>query len=327
MKLSKLSALVATGIACLSLMSTSSAFARDLRISHSLVENSSDHEAFVLFGEKLKELSNGELNVTIFPNSILGGEREMAEQVLNGALDICRVGGQVIETFYPRYAALNIPYLFRDFDHLKKFIKSDAAYKYLLDATGDLGFKGLWFETAAPRSFYSSTKIEKPENLDGLKMRVPEAQMSIDTVKLLGGQPTPLSSAEVYSALQQKVIDGAENNFVFYVQSRHCEVAKYFCADEHSMPPNLVIMSQYVWEDLSDQEKQWIAEASAYARDEQMRLYEEELSTYTAQIKDLGIEYITLDKTPFVEKTKSILEAEMANPDRADLIKAIQAIK
>ena len=86
-------------------------------------------------------------------------------------------------------------------------------------------------------------------------------------------------------------------------------------------------MSQYVWEDLSDQEKQWITEASAYARDEQMRLYEEELSTYTAQIKDLGIEYVTLDKTPFVEKTKSILEAEMANSDRADLIKAIQAIK
>lgn len=327
MRFSKLSVLVAAGITCLSFMGASSAHARDLRIGHSLVENSSDHEAFVLFGDKLKELSGGELTVTIFPNSILGGEREMAEQVLNGALDICRVGGQVIETFFPRYAALNIPYLFRDFDHLKKFIKSDVAHKYLLDATADAGFKGLWFETAAPRSFYASSKIEKPEDLDGLKMRVPEAQMSIDTVKLLGGQPTPLSSAEVYSALQQKVIDGAENNFVFYVQSRQCEVAKYYCADEHSMPPNLVIMSQYVWDDLSDQEKQWVAETSEFARDEQMRLYEEELATYTAQIKDLGIEYITLDKAPFVEKTKSILDAEMQNPDRADLIKAIQAIK
>lgn len=324
MKMQKVACAV---LAACSLALAGNANALNLRIGHSLIEDSSDHKAFVAFGEKLKELSGGDIEVTIFPNSTLGGEREMAEQVLNGALDICRVGGQVVESFYQPYAVLNTPYLFRDFDHVKKFIKSEAAHKYLLDATSDLGFVGLWFETAGPRSFYTKVKIEKPEDLKGLKMRVPEAQMSLDTVKYLGGQPTPLSSSEVYSALQQSVIDGAENNFVFYCQSRQFEVAPYFNEDEHSMPPNVVIMSQYVLDELSDQEKAWIKEASDYARDVQMQLYDEEVATYTAQIDKLGIKYIKVDKAPFVEKTRPILESQMQDPKKAEIINAITAIK
>ena len=234
------------------------------------------------------------------------------------------VGGQMIETFFPRYAVLNIPYLFRSFEHIQHFIKSDAAYKYLLDATANEGFKGLWLETCGPRSFYTKKPVKTPEDLNGLKMRVPESDMSINTVKLMGGQPTPLSSTEVYSALQQSVIDGAENNFVFYVQSRHFEVAKYFNEDEHSMPPNVVIMSQYTYDDLSEQERQWVNEAAKYARDEQMRLFIEQINDNKAKAKDLGIEIVSVNKEPFFEKTKSILEKEMQNADRAELIKVIQ---
>ena len=325
MKLSKISTAILACVTCAAF--ASQADARELRMAHSHVEDDPTHLSFVAFGEKLKELSGGGLTVTIFANGQLGGEREVAEQVLNGALDISMVGGQVIETFFPRYAVTNIPYLFRSFEHVQHFIKSDIAYKYLLDASADEGFKGLWFETCGPRSFYTKKPVNKPEDLDGLKMRVPESQMSIDTVKLMGGQPTPLSSTEVYSALQQSVIDGAENNFVYYVQSRHFEVAKYFNEDEHSMPPNVVIMSQYTWDDLSEQEQQWVTEAAKYARDEQMRLFVQQTDENKAKAKELGIEIVTVDKAPFVEKTKSILENEMKNPDRAELIKAIQELQ
>lgn len=326
MKLNKIaSSLLA--VASIFTLSATAVDAREFRIGHSHVENDPTHMSFIKFCDKLNELSGGEFTVKVFANSQLGGEREMAEQVLNGALDISMVGGQLIETFYPKYAALNTPYLFKSFDHVKKFIKSEAAQKYLLDASLDSGFKGLWLETCGPRSFYSKKPLNTPEDLNGVKMRVPEAQMSIDTVKLMGGQPTPLSSAEVYSALQQSVIDGAENNFVFYVQSRHFEVAPYFNLDEHSMPPNVVIMSAYVWEDLSDEEKQWVTEAAAYARDYQMDAYCADLEKYEKQAQELGITINKVEKTPFFEKTKSILDKEMQDAGKAELINAINALE
>ena len=325
MKFSYIAVCVAAGALCLAL--SNMAQARTLKAAHSHVEDHATELSFKEFGKKLSELSNGELSVSVFANGQLGGEREVAEQVLNGAVDISMVGGQLIENFYAPYATTNIPYLFRDYEHVKKFIKSDVAHKYLLDATLDKGFLGLWFETCGPRSFYAKKAINSPADLDGLKMRVPESPMSINTVKLLGGQPTPMSSSEVYSALQQGVIDGAENNFEYYVQSRHFEVAPYWNQDMHSMPPNVVIMSADTFESLSEQEQQWIREASEYARDFQMKMYDDTLEELYKEAEKLGIHVNMIDPKPFAEKTSSILNEELKKSDRVELIKAIQAIK
>lgn len=325
MKFSYIAVCVAAGALCLAF--SNMAQARTLKAAHSHVEDQATDLSFKEFGKKLSELSNGELSVSVFANGQLGGEREVAEQVLNGAVDISMVGGQLIENFYAPYATTNIPYLFRDYEHVKKFIKSDVAHKYLLDATLDKGFLGLWFETCGPRSFYAKKAINSPADLDGLKMRVPESPMSINTVKLLGGQPTPMSSSEVYSALQQGVIDGAENNFEYYVQSRHFEVAPYWNQDMHSMPPNVVIMSADTFESLSEQEQQWIREASEYARDFQMKMYDDTLEELYKEAEKLGIHVNMIDPKPFAEKTSSILNEELKKSDRVELIKAIQAIK
>lgn len=325
MKFSYIAVCVAAGALCLAL--SNMAQARTLKAAHSHVEDQATDLSFKEFGKKLSELSNGELSVSVFANGQLGGEREVAEQVLNGAVDISMVGGQLIENFYAPYATTNIPYLFRDYEHVKKFIKSDVAHKYLLDATLDKGFLGLWFETCGPRSFYAKKAINSPADLDGLKMRVPESPMSINTVKLLGGQPTPMSSSEVYSALQQGVIDGAENNFEYYVQSRHFEVAPYWNQDMHSMPPNVVIMSADTFYSLSEQEQQWIREASEYARDFQMKMYDDTLEELYKEAEKLGIHVNMIDPKPFAEKTSSILNEELKKSDRVELIKAIQAIK
>ena len=326
MKLSKLSvALIAASLSVVAV----NAQALELKAGHSHVENEATDLSLKEFGKKLNELSGGEITVTVYANSQLGSEREMAEQVLNGALDISMCGGQQIENFYSPFAVTNIPYLFRDYDHVKKFIKSDEAYKYLLDAAYEKnsGFLGLWFETCGPRSFYAKKAINSPEDLKGLKMRVPESPMSIATVQLMGGQPTPMSSSEVYSALQQSVIDGAENNFEFYVQSRHFEVAPYWCQDMHSMPPNVVMMSAYAYESLNEQQQQWVREAAKYARDFQMAHYDKSLEELYAKADSLGIHLNYVDNKPFADKTSSLIDEEMKKPARAEVIKAIQGIK
>ncbi len=303
--------------------------ALELKAGHSHVENEATDLSLKEFGKKLNELSGGEITVTVYANSQLGSEREMAEQVLNGALDISMCGGQQIENFYSPFAVTNIPYLFRDYDHVKKFIKSDIAYKYLLDAAYEknMGFIGLWFETCGPRSFYSKKEINSPADLKGLKMRVPESPMSIATVQLMGGQPTPMSSSEVYSALQQSVIDGAENNFEFYVQSRHFEVAPYWCQDMHSMPPNVMIMSGYTYESLTDEQKGWVREAAKYARDFQMQHYDKSLEELYAKADELGIHLNFVDNKPFADMTSNLVNEELKKADRAEIIKAIQELK
>jgi tripartite ATP-independent transporter DctP family solute receptor len=326
MKLNKLfSAIIATGLSAIAC----NVQALELKAGHSHIENEATDLSLKEFGKKLSELSGGEITVTVYANSLLGSEREMVEQVLNGALDISMCGGQQIENFYSPFAVTNIPYLFRDYDHVKKFIKSDEAYKYLLDAAYEKnsGFLGLWFETCGPRSFYAKKAINSPEDLKGLKMRVPESPTSIATVQLMGGQPTPMSSSEVYSALQQSVIDGAENNFEFYIQSRHFEVAPYWCQDMHAMPPNVVIMSAYTYESLNEQQQQWVREAAKYARDFQMAHYDKRLEELYAKADSLGIHLNYVDNKPFADKTTSLIEEEMKKPERAEVIKAIQGIK
>ena len=325
MKINKLT--VAVIAASLSVVAFNSQ-ALELKAGHSHIENEATDLSLKEFGKKLNEISGGEITVTVYANSQLGSEREMAEQVLNGALDISMCGGQQIENFYYPFSVTNIPYLFRDYDHVKKFIKSDVAYKYLLDAAYEKnsGFLGLWFETCGPRSFYAKKEINTPDDLKGLKMRVPESPMSIATVQLMGGQPTPMSSSEVYSALQQSVIDGAENNFEFYVQSRHFEVAPYWCQDMHSMPPNVMIMSAYTFDSLSDQQKQWVKEAAIYARDFQMAYYDKSLNELYEKAEELGIHLNYIDNKPFADKTTSLIDEEMKKPEKAELIKAIQSI-
>ncbi len=221
-----------------------------LRAGHSHMRGGPTDSGFDAFASELAKLSSGRIEVKVFPEGELGDEFSMSRSVIEGKLDICMVGGQMIEGLYHPYAATNIPYIFDGYDHLKAFIRSDGARKALLEASSASGFTGLWLEATAPRSFFAKFPVTSPEDLKGLVIRVPESDMSIRTARLLGATPNPLSTMETYTALEHSVIDGAENNFVYYVQERYYEVAPVFSDDMHSMSPKelsqnkLIILSQ-----------------------------------------------------------------------------------
>jgi len=184
---------------------------KTIRLAHGLDTQHPVHKAMVFLGERLKEKSNGQLKLQIYPSSQLGGERECLELLQIGSLDIAKVSAAVLENFIPEYKVFSIPYLFRDKTH--RFSVLDGEIGSQLKTKGEqFRLRGLTFYDAGSRSFYTKEKpVESPEDLKGLKIRVMKSNMSIAMVNTLGGAATPISYGELYTALQQGVVDGPQN--------------------------------------------------------------------------------------------------------------------
>ena len=161
------------------------------------------------------------------------------------------------------------------------------------------------------RSFYTIDKsLVGPDDLDGLKIRVMESQTAIDMVKSLGGSPTPISWGELYTALQQGVVDGAENNPPSFYLSRHYEVCKYYVLDEHTTVPDVVLMSTHLWNSLSSQEQDWIQKAIDLSVIEQRRLWLESERESLEAVQAAGVQVSYPDKTLFSETVVLVLSTK-----------------
>lgn len=205
-----------------------------IRLGHGLNTGHSVHQGMVFFGEKLQEISGGKFKVQIYPSQQLGTERQCLELLQIGSLDMTKVSAGVLENFSPSIKVFGLPYLFRDKEHAFRVLDGPVGEE-LLNGTEKYWLKGLGYYDSGSRSFYTIDKpIENPNDLEGLKIRVMESQTAIDMVKSFGGSPTPISWGELYTALQQGVVDGAENNPPSFYLSRHYEVCKYYIIDEHT---------------------------------------------------------------------------------------------
>lgn len=307
-------------------MSLTTAQARELRLAHGMTVDNAQHIGLQAFADEVAKLSNGELTVTIYPNGQLGGERETAEQTVTGALDMCKINGSLAETFEPKYGIMSIPFMFRDYEQAKAFMLSDLPEKYFFHSSKDRGVIGLMLIAAGSRSFYANKAIDKPEDLSGLKMRVPESDMSMRMVRAMGGQPTPVPWSEIYSALQQKIVDGAENSISSFVEQRHCEVNKYYSFDEHTMTPDVVLISDLTWETLSPEEQDIIKKAAKVGTQTSITAWDENDAKNLQKAKDMGIHLSYPDKQPFRDKTKFILDEEMQKDGYKEIIEAIQKL-
>jgi TRAP-type C4-dicarboxylate transport system substrate-binding protein len=185
----------------------------------------------------------------------------------------------------------------------------------LLNGTEKYCLKGLGYYDSGSRSFYTINKpVEKPNDLEGLKIRVMESQTAIDMVKSFGGSPTPISWGELYTALQQGVVDGAENNPPSFYLSRHYEVCKYYIIDEHTVLPDVVLMSTHIWNTLNEEEQNWIQTALDLSVIEQRRLWMESEQESLEAVKAAGVQVSYPDKSPFSEMSKSVAEEYGKDP-------------
>ncbi|MFB9056606.1 TRAP transporter substrate-binding protein [Mariniflexile ostreae] len=297
-----------------------------LYLAHTLPQTHPVHKGILEFQTALEKKSGSKLVVKIFPDGMLGSEREVLELLQIGSVAITKVSAATLSNFVPEYHALGIPYLFRSKEHQFDVLEGPIG-KSILEKGEKFWLRGLCYYDAGSRSFYTSKKaIRTPDDLKGLKIRVMNNQMSINMVNAMGGSATPMAYGELYTAIQQGVVDGAENNPPSFVSSNHHEVAKYYTMDQHSSIPDVLIIGTKFWEGLSQEERVWVQEAADESSQAEKVFWNESVEESMKIAEDFGVEIIIPEKSLFAEKTQSVLEGFLKEyPEMTELVNKIKA--
>lgn len=312
---------------CSALLLSATAMAQTLKLSHNQNKAHPVHQTLQYFAERTKTLSNGDLTVRVYPDAQLGTQRESLELVQKGALALAKSNAAELEAFAKDYGVYNLPYLFKDKTQYHKVLQS-AVGQQILQSSEPNGFIGLAYLDAGARSFYTNKAIKSPADLNGLKVRVQPSPTAVNMVKALGGNPTPLAYGELYTALQQKVVDAAENNIPSYTLSRHSEVSKVFSLDEHTMVPDVLVISSKIWNELSDSNKQALTQAAKEATEKMFELWQKSETEEKQKALAQGVEFVEVDKSLFKQAVEPMYsELKTQQPDLYKLVEQIQKVE
>ncbi len=285
-----------------------------LKLAHVLDTSHPVHRGMEFMAQRLAEKSGGKMRIDIYPSGQLGAERELIELLQIGSLAITKVSASPMESFVPEMKVFSIPYVFRSEDHLWSVLTGPIGKRILL-AGQDYYLRGLCYYDAGSRSFYTKDKpIQSPAELAGLKIRVQKSQTSVKMIQALGGAATPISWGELYTALQQGVVDGAENNPPSFYLSKHYEVCKYYSLDEHTSVPDLLLMSTHVWNSLDKQQQTWLQEAVDESVVHQRKLWKESTDNALAEVQKAGVQVIRPDKSLFRDAVTEMHQSYQGTP-------------
>jgi tripartite ATP-independent transporter DctP family solute receptor len=297
-----------------------------LKLSHGLEPTHPVHKGMVRMSERLRELSGGKVRIEIYPSGQLGSETENIEQLQHGALDMAKVSAAPLESFSKVFTVFSVPYVFRDKEHYWKVLEGPLGQEMLLKAVSK-GLHGICYYDSGSRNFYTVSKpILTPDDLKGQKIRVQKSETSMMMVETLGGSPTPIPWGDLYTSLQQRVVDGAENNPPSFFTNRHFEVCKHFSMTEHTRIPDLLLMSETSWQKLPAQVQDWLKQAAEESVVYQRQLWAEETERDLKECEKLGVKIYYPDLKAFKEKVRPMYKLYEDN-EVGQWIKKIEAVQ
>ena len=297
-----------------------------LKLAHSLSTEHPVHKSIEFMAQRVAELSSGKLRIEVYPAEQLGSEREAIELVQLGILSMTKTSTGSMEVFVPAMKVYGLPYLFLDSEHMWKVLRGPIG-KRLLEAGTPSGLKGLCYYDAGARSFYTTErKVVTPADLVGLKIRVQKSEMSLRLIEAMGGSPTPIDWGELYTALQQGVVDGAENNPPSFFNSRHYETCKYYTLDEHLRVPDILVISPTIWNKLSPRQQALLRQAVDESVEFQRALWTRTERENLTAVQQAGVELVYPDKQPFVAAVQSLWR-KFKGTDIGALADEIRALK
>ena len=297
---------------------------RIVRIAHSQSETHPDHMGLLAFEEYVESHSD-KYDVQIYPNELLGASVKAIELVQTGAVDfaVCSTGN--LETFDDIYQIFSIPYLFDNTDVYHSVMEDDELMKSIYKSTEAAGFETVTWLDAGVRNFYATTPIKTPEDLKGKKIRVQQSPTNVKMMKAFGASATPMSFGEVYTAIQQHVIDGAENNEFALTNNKHGEVAKYYSYNQHQMVPDMLIGNYKFLNSLDPEDKQIFEEAAKECTKIEREEWDKQIVEAKEIAKDMGVQFIDVDVNAFKEKVLPLHEQILEeNPKLKPIYNKIQ---
>ncbi|WDE95616.1 TRAP transporter substrate-binding protein [Lentisphaera profundi] len=297
-----------------------------LRLAHTLPENHVVHKAMLHMAETIALKSEGKMELKIFAGGQLGKESDTVALVQLGGIDMTKVSAAAMENFVEEIGIFTLPYVFKNSEHYWGFLESESGSD-LLQAGKRVGLRGLTYYDAGARSFYTLDKmVTSPDDLEGMKIRVMGSRNCQDAINALGAQAQSIPYGELYSALQQRVVVGGENNPPSFVTSRHYEVCKFYSLNEHSRIPDMLVMSQVNWEKLTVEEQEIVQQAADESRELQRKLWQEETTRALEQVKKYGVTVLYPQKEPFSENCKELL-SQVKNPIIKNHLKKIKVME
>jgi len=296
-----------------------------LKLGHALDVGHPVHKAIDHMRQRLETLSGGQMTIDIYPSAVLGSETQCIEQIQNGSLSITKTSAAVVENFVPEMAVFGLPYVFRDEKHLWAVLDSDTGQRLLQE--GEAKFiRGLCYYDSGSRNFYSKSPIRTPDDLTGKKIRVMNSATAIEMVETIGAAPTPIAWGELYSALSQGIVDGAENNFPTFTTTKHYEVCKHFTLDGHTRIPDVLLVGTKTWNRLSPKQQQWLQTAANDSATVQRELWAAATLEAREKAESEGVTVYDVDIQSFASKVESMLD-RVADPKVKETLATIRSVK
>jgi tripartite ATP-independent transporter DctP family solute receptor len=323
-----LSRTVALVVALSLTAAATSAVAREFRTADTQNEDYPTVQALRYMGSLIAEKSGGRHQIQVFHSHQLGEEKETIEQTRAGAIDINRTNVALIGTFVPAMNVLAMPFLFRSIEHLQKVLDGPIGSE-ILGSFEPYGFVGLAFYDSGARSIYNSVRpVHTIADIKGLRIRVQQSQLMSDMVRALGGEPIELPYGQVLTGLATKLIDGAENNWPSFVTTDHYKYAGYYTLTEHTMSPEVLVMSLKAWTSLSAEDRTIFRDAAIQSSRFMREKWKDLEERSRQQAKAAGVTIVTgFDRKPFEEAMAPIYQNAQRDPAVAELIARIRKVE
>jgi tripartite ATP-independent transporter DctP family solute receptor len=304
------------------------ASAREFRVADTQSEDYPTVQALMFMARLVEERTAGRHRIRVFHSRQLGEEKDTIEQTRVGAIDLNRTNVAPIGSLIPAANVLALPFLFRSFDHLHKVL-DHAIGDEILASSQRHGFVGLTFYDSGSRSIYNSVRpIRTLADMKGLRIRVQQSELMVEMIKALGAEPVELPYGQVSTGLSTRLIDGAENNWPSYVTTNHYKLAPYYTLTEHTMGPELLVVSPRAWESLSAADQDIFRDAarksSAYMRDLWHGLEERSRQQARAAGNTIISEF---DRTPFEQAMNTIYAKTITDQGLRQLIERIRQVQ
>jgi tripartite ATP-independent transporter DctP family solute receptor len=304
------------------------ASARDFRAADTQAEDYPTVQALVFMGQLVNEKTGGRHRIRVFHSRQLGEEKETIEQTRVGAIDLNRTNVAPIGSFVPEANVLALPFLFRSMDHLYRVLDGPIGDD-VLASFAPHGFVGLTFYDSGARSIYNSLRpVRSLADLKGMRLRVQQSDLMISMIRALGAEPVALPYGQVLTGLTTKLIDGAENNWPSYVTTNHFMAARYYTVTEHTMSPEVLVMSRKAWESLDQADQTIFREAARESGRFMRQQWKEWEERAREQAERAGSVIVTdIDKKPFMDAMSGIYDKLLDDPKLKELVDRIRHVE
>jgi tripartite ATP-independent transporter DctP family solute receptor len=304
------------------------AFAREFRAADTQAEDYPTVQALRYMGHLIEERTGGRLQIKVFHSRQLGEEKETIEQTRVGAIDLNRTNVALIGTFVPSMNVLAMPFLFRSIEHLQKVLDGPIGSE-ILNSFEPYGFVGLTFYDSGARSIYNNVRpVRTLADLKGMRIRVQQSELMSDMIRALGAEPIELPYGQVLTGLATKLIDGAENNWPSFITTDHYKYAGFYTLTEHTMSPEVLVMSLKAWQSLSADDQKVFREAAARSSHFMREKWRDLEERSRQQAEAAGVTIIRdFERKPFEDAMAPLYQKAQQDPAAAQLIERIRKVE